>query len=288
MMTVRNAIDMHIHSYPCLFPRIADDRGIAEAAAGAGLGAIVLKCHHESTVSRAHALDGVYGGLRVFGGIVLNGHVGGLNPAAVESALRLGGKIVWMPTTDVVYHSTVYGSRGRYDVQESGQDQSVDGGITVLGPDSRLLPRVVDIVALIAQYGAVLATSHLSPQEAAVLVPEARRMGVERVVVTHPFFKVPAYTLDQLRHLVEQGAFAEFGYCTVSPMWAYVKLDQIVQAIRALGPERCTLVSDGGQRHNPMPHESLRVFMQCLNEKGVPVDQLRMMVEANPRKLLDI
>lgn len=34
----------------------------------------------------------------MFGGITLNRQVGGINPYAVESALKLGGKVVWLPT----------------------------------------------------------------------------------------------------------------------------------------------------------------------------------------------
>lgn len=56
MITVEGAYDLHIHSAPCLFPRIADDLTIAEAQA-AGLRGIVLKSHHELTVGRAAVVN---------------------------------------------------------------------------------------------------------------------------------------------------------------------------------------------------------------------------------------
>ena len=34
----------------------------------------------------------------VFGGLVLNNSVGGLNPAAVKASAEIGGKFVWFPT----------------------------------------------------------------------------------------------------------------------------------------------------------------------------------------------
>ena len=77
--------------------------------------AILLKCHHENTVSRAYLVQRVIPGIRVFGGIVLNYYVGGINPAAVEASLRLGGKEVWMPTVDAGYHAEVHGGTGGYD-----------------------------------------------------------------------------------------------------------------------------------------------------------------------------
>ena len=91
------------------------------------------------------------------------------------------------------------------------------------------------------------------------LVATARERGVEKIMITHPFFKVPALDLEDLKELVAQGAYAEFGYCTVSPMWNHAPLTRVVEAIKAIGPERCILMSDAGQRHNPMPAECLRV-----------------------------
>ena len=42
-------------------------------------------------------------GIRVFGGLVLNFPVGGLNPFAVDSYVRLGAKEVWMPSLSAEY-----------------------------------------------------------------------------------------------------------------------------------------------------------------------------------------
>ena len=70
--------------------------------------------------------------------------------------------------------------------------------------------------------------------------------------------------LETLTRLVCHGAYAEFGYCTVSPMWNHAPVARVVEAIKALGAEHCILMSDGGQRHNPMPAECLRVFAQCV------------------------
>src|SRR5690606_10327312 len=77
---VEGAVDMHCHPYPDLFPRVADDHDIVSAAKGAGMRAVVLKCHHESTVSRAYHMRRAVPGINVYGGIVLNSYVGYLNP----------------------------------------------------------------------------------------------------------------------------------------------------------------------------------------------------------------
>ncbi len=254
------------------------------AAAQAGMTAIVLKCHHESTVSRAAWASRVVPEVKVFGGIVLNSHVGGLNPAAVEAALRLGAKEVWMPTIDAANHARVYGSRGKYDVQTSGKEEA-EGGLTIFRGEE-LAPEVKAILDLIAQHDAILGTCHLSPEEIFALVRAARGIGVRRILITHPFFRVPGLQVGQIKALTEMGAMAEFGYCTVSPMWAYVRLDQVLEALREVGPGRAVLMSDAGQRHNPMPPEALRVFAQCLHEKGLSEADVRRLVVDNPRFLL--
>ena len=99
-MKLDGAVDLHVHSYPCVFQRRVDDRQAAQAAQDAGMAAIVLKCHHESTVSRAYLIQQEFPDLKVFGGVVLNQFVGGINPGAAEVGLRLGAKEIWMPTID--------------------------------------------------------------------------------------------------------------------------------------------------------------------------------------------
>jgi hypothetical protein len=285
---MHGAIDVHVHSEPDLFPRIADDVGVCDHAAGLGLRAIVLKCHSERTTSRAFLTQQLVPGITILGGIVLNRAVGGINPAAVESALQLGGKQVWMPTVDAAHHAATFGSTGAYDKQASTVARADDVGIRIVDEDGRLIPAVYEVLELIAQYDVILGTTHLSPEEIMRLVPAAFERGVQKVLITHPFFKVPALSLEQLQDLVAQGAFAEFGYCTVSPMWNHAALTRVVEAIRTVGPERSVLMSDGGQRHNPMPAECLRVFAQSVYESGIAEDDVERMIKHNPAELLGL
>jgi hypothetical protein len=256
------------------------------AARDASMKALVLKCHHESTVSRAYLVQRMVPGIRVFGGVVLNSYVGGINPAAVEAALRLGGKEVWMPTVDAGYHAQVHGGTGGYDAQQGGRRQAE--GIWVTDADGRLTPAVKEVLDLVAEHQAILGTCHLSPAEIVALVREARDVGVEKIVVTHPFFKVPNLDLDTVEEVARLGAMPEFGYCTISPAWQYAAPEKIVAAIGRVGASRCLLVSDTGQRHNPMPSEALRVFAQTVFEKGVSEQDVVTMISRNPGDLLDL
>lgn len=286
LIDIEGAIDLHCHPYPDLFPRLADDFDIALAARDAGMKALMLKCHHENTVSRAYLVQRIVPDIKVFGGVVLNSYVGGINPAAVEAALRLGGREVWMPTVDSGYHAQIHGGTGGYESQAGGVSR--EEGIWVTDSDGKLQPVVKEVLELVAQYGAILATSHLSPKEIVALVKEARDVGVQKIVVTHPFFRVPSLDLDTVEELGRLGAMPEFGYCTVSPAWQYAAPEKIVEAVRRVGASRCLLVSDTGQRHNPLPSEALRVFAQTVFEKGVAEQDVQRMIARNPYDLLEL
>jgi Family of unknown function (DUF6282) len=285
---MQGAVDVHVHSEPDLFPRIADDVGVARHAASLGLRAISLKCHSERTTSRAYLTQQLVPGIQVVGGIVLNRAVGGINPQAVEAALQLGARHVWMPTVDAANHARTFGSTGAYDKQASTMARRGDTGIEVFDSEGRPIDGLLDVLELVAQHRAILSTCHLSVPEIVRLVSTARERGVEKIMITHPFFKVPALELETLKELVAQGAYAEFGYCTVSPMWNHAPLTRVVDAINELGPKHCILMSDGGQRHNPMPAECLRVFAQSVYESGVSEEDVSKMIRDNPLDLLEL
>jgi hypothetical protein len=285
---VQGAVDVHVHSEPDLFPRISDDVGVARHAAALGLRAISLKCHSERTTSRAYLTQKMVPGIQVVGGIVLNRAVGGINPAAVEAALQFGARHVWMPTVDAANHARTFGSTGAYDKQASTVADSKDPGIEVFDADGTPIDGLYDVLDLVAEHRAILSTCHLSVREIELLVRAARERGVDKILITHPFFRVPGLDLDTLTRLTAQGAYAEFGYCTVSPMWNHAPLARVVEAIRAVGPAQTVLMSDAGQRHNPMPAEALRVFAQSVYESDVGEDDVQRMIRDNPLALLEL
>ncbi|MGH7773479.1 MAG: DUF6282 family protein [Candidatus Binatia bacterium] len=282
------AIDLHVHSYPCVFQRRVDDRQAAQAAADAGMAAMMLKCHHESTVSRAYLIQKEFPNLKIFGGVVLNQFVGGINPAAAEVALRLGGKEVWMPTIDAAHHIEVHGARGSYDVQSSGGGFFWGEPISAF-KDGKVTGEAMVVLELIAKYDVILGTAHLSLSEIDPLVRAARERGVKKILITHPYFKVPAgMNLDFLKEMVRLGAIAEFGYCTISPMWAYVNLQFTKEIMDAIGYDNCVVMSDTGQSHNPLPPEAMWLYAQGLYEKGVSAANIEKLISKTPKALLNI
>ncbi|HEY8838365.1 MAG TPA: DUF6282 family protein, partial [Dehalococcoidia bacterium] len=150
-------------------------------------------------------------------------------------------------------------------------------------------PEVIVVLELIAKYDAILGTAHLSLEEITPLVQEARRRGVQKILLTHPFFRVPAGMNEEfLKEMAALGVIAEFGFCTVSPMWAYATVEQTKHAMDTIGYDNCVIMSDAGQTHNPIAPEAMRLYAQCLYEKGVKGSDLERLMIKTPSALLGI
>jgi uncharacterized protein DUF6282 len=89
---LEGAVDLHVHSAPDVGLRRFDDIELAREAACAGMGAILIKSHQNSTVERAFLVSRIVPEIPVYGGLVLNETVAGLNPAAVRLAMSMGAK----------------------------------------------------------------------------------------------------------------------------------------------------------------------------------------------------
>ena len=158
---VAGAIDMHCHHGPDPHrARIVDAAEAVAEAEALGMAAIVLKSHAYPTGPIAILMQKTVQRLRVFGGICCDFEVGGLNPAAVEVALRTGAKVVWMPTFSSVID--------RRKLRLPGP------GIPVIGERARLVPAAEEILRLARQHDAVVATGHIELAEQFALVDAAR------------------------------------------------------------------------------------------------------------------
>ncbi len=104
MNILKDGIEFHAHSSPSIFSRAQTGFEFAKEAESMELAGIVLKAHESSSVERALLVQQKIDGIKVAGGIVLNQPVGGLNPFAVEMSLKMGGKVIWMPTLGALNH----------------------------------------------------------------------------------------------------------------------------------------------------------------------------------------
>jgi hypothetical protein len=282
-----DAIDLHVHTGPDLFPRIGDDAQIARACAAAGMAGMAVKCHFEGTAIRAHLVNQMVPGFTMYGGITLNYPVGGINPVAAHACLALGGKVVWMPSGHSRYHASLTGTLGGWGNDFMRLRNPVGAeGITVLDEDGRLIDDAREVIRLVAQTDTLLATSHLAPEEILAVLDDAAEVGA-RVLVNHVMY-MPQCDYDFIEEIVRRGAAVEVCSVLVSGFWDRLRLDNVVEIIRRVGAENVVLASDGGGIQTPSPHESLRVLLDNLLHFGVPEEQLRTTVVDNPRRLLAV
>lgn len=286
---MQGAVDMHVHSAPSLFPRLVDHAEAAEGAKSMGMKAVVLKEHHGYTSDRMYFVRRLVSGIEVYGGVVLNNAVGGINPFAVDAAIKLGARIVWLPTLSAKNHLDQMGGPefGSFMKQEE-KGKIVEKPVRVVDEKGHLLPEVYEVIDLIASHDLILATGHLSISEVKLVVKTAKQRGVKRLYVNHPEFIVNG-TIEEQKELANMGAFIEHPAIFMYPMWpTKAGMDGIVEMIKAVGPERTILSTDLGQLHNPPPWEGLRMFLRVLLEKGIPKEDLKKMVQDNPAYLLNI
>jgi hypothetical protein len=242
---LEGGIDLHLHTSPDIFPRRLNDIEAAVQAKEAGLQGIVLKNHFFPTVERA-ILGKEQTGFNLIGSITLNKTIGGLNPYAVEMAVKAGAKIVWMPTIHSV--NTVQSP----DMVAMFQEIIKPGeeGLSILQED-KLAPEVYDILEIIKDTNVALATGHIHPSEVMVLVKESVKMGLKKIILTHPFSSLVGMSIPQVQELTSLSDFTCYDCCS------YIKnplsVDQVARYISEIGYERVILTSDGGQKYNPYP-----------------------------------
>ncbi len=283
-----DAIDMHAHTHPALFNRPVDDADLADHAMGFGMRGVVLKDHDSLTTGRAYHVGRRFRHLEVFGGVVLNRSVGGINPWVVQAALHYGAKVVWMPSNHSKHHNEYFDTP---DYPQLGRKlpQLEGPGVTVFDEQGRLKPEAVTICELVAEADACLATGHLSLEETKALQAEANRAGVRKFLVTHTNWALTRYEPDTQRELIENGAYLEYvAVSCVSPIFWEQKPDELAAWIEELGGDRLILSSDLGQA-SAAPHpEGMRMLISSLLDVGADYDELAKMTKANPAHLLGL
>jgi hypothetical protein len=287
---LEGAVDLHVHPAPSPMPRRMDGAEAARLAGESGFDAIVVKSHHHSTVMDVLALEqaGVdHGAAKLFGGVALNGAVGGVNPKAVDLALKMGGRIVWFPTIGSAQHIRHHAEHPNLKFPKLTVHLDPEEPIEVLNGNGGVTEDVYKILESIKEHDAILASGHMAPPQITAVFQAAREVGVERMLVNHPNFVIEA-TFEQARSWMELGAYIEHSLCMYDEESSFHNwdVDTLVEWVEAIGPERSTLGSDLGQMNNPLPTDSFRKIVGRLLERGMSEDTVRSLVARNPAELL--
>ena len=263
-VSLKGVIDMHVHSNPDIRHRRYDDFELMEAGIRVGARAIVIKTHQGTTVDRAFLCNRhneiVHQGdndFIMFGSVTMNRQMGGINPWAVESGLKLGAKVIWLPTQSA-----------RNNMLRQNQDPA--GCVDVIR-DGRVVPELSDIFRLVKDYDVVLGTGHVSPEECFRVVEAARNAGVRKLVVTHPEWWMVGISLeDQVRLVKDYDVILE--HCFAQPMGGGKYKSNLpinLEAVQACGYKNVMVSTDGGQVENPNWEIALEQYMQYLLDHGV-------------------
>jgi len=270
-LNLKGAIDLHLHAGPDIRERKLSYLEAAIQARDEGMKAILIKSHVTITADIASLIQPLVKDVLVFGGVALNYPLGGLNPVAVETAIKLGAKQVWMPTLDAA-------NQRRYENKK--------GGITLLKRDGSLRYEVIEILKILKENDVILSTGHISQEESIALVKEAKKRGIQKILITHPdhfFIQMPT---EVQKELAKEDVFFDRCYPTIktSPF----TLQEIAKRIKEVGIETTVLTSDFGQPENPYPIEGLKSYINQLVSLGFSDQEINQMVRINPARLLNI
>lgn len=290
---LEGAVDVHVHANPHLFPQnhALDVIAVASQAQAAGMRAIVIKDVGVPTTGSAYVVSRLGAGIPVYGSYVMNLANGGINPRGVYTALNHGdgAKIVYFPTGDTRNHLH-YREKFYAGINLPLKEEQA---ITVLR-DGRLVPEAREVIALVKEYDACLATAHLGAAESHAVVKEAKAQGLSRIIISHAGWPMTGLSPDDLRHFAGQGCLLEYEFSLLMPLMYFVHGEPpgdpraIVAAMRAVGVERCFISSDLGQLYSPHPVEGLRTYIAILLKCGLSAEDVRTLLHRNPARLIGL
>ena len=287
------AVDLHCHSGPSVMPRCIDHIQVMKEGAAAKMKAILIKDHYYSATPVTELLMNHFQelGVQMLSGVPLNNSTGGINRFAVDHGIKLGAKLIWMPTfssrNHIAHHKSDKDFEKKFPTTKEKMLTPVELG--VLDDNGRLLDEVKFILDMIAEADIVLSGGHLHISEFFPLFEEAKKRGVKKLLVNHPSYLIDA-TEDEMRELVTMGAYLEHSMCMFVPgskfhFYSPRNLDNLIKAGTV---DRTILGSDLGQVGNPTPIEGFKnVIATCLDLNYSQTD-IKKMISGNASDLLGL
>jgi hypothetical protein len=272
-------IDFHCHTGPDAIGRSINDFDLVRLARRAGMRGIVLKNHFMMTADRAQLAMQEIGGIEVFGGVVLNRAVGGLNTDVIQKMLQVDGrrgKIVWLPT---------------FDAENQVRSSSEHRPSVSVVKDGKPVPELAEIFKIIADNDLILETGHSSADEGVILIEAAKHAGVKKIVVTHAMAAPVSAKDEHLKRMAELGATIECVYLNTIPKGAgppQVTNAEFARVIKLFGPEHFIIASDLGQQGNPVHPDGMLGFIEGLKAAGLTDHDIDLVARQNPARLLGL
>ncbi len=286
-MDVRTFIDLHVHIGPEILPRKYTISTLV-ASEKNKLRGMALKSHFYPTMPLIKSV--MCDDMLLIGSVTLNNAVGGLNPEAITASANISDKplIVWFPTISAAN----FLAKSQYEIPPEwvgggfqSRLSSEVNGIKIIDNKRRLVPEARSVLQTIKDTDCILATGHVSWQEAQALVEEALGMGIRKIIITHPIYQLIAMPIEVQRELSKNnGVYVEHNYAMYSI--DKIPIADIAEQIKYVTPKKCIISSDVGQPGSPSPSRALKTFAELLRENGLSNDDIEQMGATNPLKLI--
>ncbi len=271
---MQGAYDLHVHSYPDHDKRSVNDFELLQEADAYGMAGVLIKNHYEPTVSRAALVNLRHDGkAKAYGSITLNWSVGGVNPYAVESAARMGAKMIWLPTREAVSSVRIAGLK----------DYRPRPSLRITDESGALLAATVEVLEVARDYGIPVSTGHILTEESFAVCKRGVDMGV-RMILSHPEYDHTLISIEDQKRFLDMGVLIEKDWVDIA--LGLTTVAAVAESIRILGCERIYLATDRGQFKGEHPAEGMIMFISGLLENGIPERDIRTMIQSNPREIL--
>jgi hypothetical protein len=307
---LKGAIDLHAHQDPdssgpsyTQAARSIDAIDLYARAKAAGMRGFVIKQHLDQTAGLAYYIRRLHPDLEVFGGMGSNLTTGTkVNPWAITHMAEMKGgwgRIVWMPSWDSESSTHRIPTRKppAFVAVATCGTQPFWSNFPKPCARGELLPEVKEALQVIATAKTrdsngdlVLATGHNSYEEVVLLVREAVRVGVKRIIVTHPLLDSVDMDDAQIKEVVGfgPGIYAEFTALFGTPNAPPATVKRYVSGIRAAGVEHAFVSSDTGQAGAAFHPDALANAARALRAQGFTERELDLLFKINPATILGL
>lgn len=286
---LQGAWDLHIHCGPDIIPRSVTGLEMARRAERCGMRGFAIKAHYGCTCQQAALVNELVPACRAVGTLTMNSATGGINPMAVETAARLGARLVWCPTFDSASQQSYY--LEKLPAYIAMQSKLLERHMQVpsyrlTDGQGRLTREMGEVLELVQEHNMVLGTGHITHEETFALARESHRRGFRKLLITHADWSFTHYTLAEQRELVRLGATIEHSYTSPATLHS-LPWEEALHEIRELGPEHIVISTDLGQAQNIFPDVGLQDYGERLLQAGFSREELHRMIAANPAELME-
>jgi hypothetical protein len=218
---------------------------------------------------------------------------GFLKPIRVERSRELlddGCVSLWMPNTTSARTLSVVGAHKIHwdktaDPEDHSDplpwDEALKYGDYLLDAKGALKADIQEIFRMSADRGTAIFMGHPTKPELWAMAEFSYKLGFKRGVVDHPFSPFVGLSIPEMKEIADLGLWMNFTFDEISPLLG-IDPQLMYDAVRAVGPERCTLSSDCGEPLFPNSVEAMRMMNYYMMAFGCSAEEIRIMTVRNP------